>query len=329
VEITRDGGKTWTNISDRFPGLPKYTYVSTVLASRHVAGRAFATFDGHYSDDYKPYLFMTEDFGQTWKAMSGAAPTSINRVREHPRSASVILVGHEKGATFSADLGRSWFPLSLISNFPTVSVDDIAVHPRDNSLVLGTHGRGIWILDDMGPLEGWTSAVATSEATLFPIAPARLMITNSPQAWFGTGTFFAPNPEFDAGINYYLRDAAAGPVQIEISDVFGKKTRTLEGPGAKGLNHAAWNLRADPPVPPPVDAAATPAPAATGRGGRAGGAGAVGAAAQGGRGGGRGGQANAPLVPPGKYFVVVRVPGLARELRGEVTVESDPIAVKR
>ena len=299
VQVTRDGGRTWTNISAKFPGVPKFTYVSTVLASQHVAGRAFVTFDGHYSDDYLPYLFMTEDFGQTWKDINGGVPTSVNRIREHPRSPNVILVGHEKGAHFSADLGRSWFPLSLVSNFPTVSVDDIVVHPRDNALVLGTHGRGIWILDDMGPLEAWTAATYTSDAALMPIAPARQIVTNSPQAWFGTGTFFAPNPDFNAGINYFLQKAASAPVQIEISDRYGNVVRTLQGPTAAGVNHATWDLRSSAPT-------AANAPAAAG--GR----------------GGRGGGPQGPLVTPGTYVVTITVPGLAKSLRGEVKVEADP-----
>jgi hypothetical protein len=254
--------------------------------------------------------------------------TSINRLREHPRNPHLLVLAHERGVHFSANDGQSWTPLSLVTNLPNVPTDDLFIHPRDNALILGTHGRGIWILDDLGPLELMTPQVLASDAALAPIAPARQMITHSPQAWFGTGTFFAPNPEFDAGINYYLREAASGPAQIEISDVYGKKVRTLEGPAARGLNHAAWNLRGDLPVPPPVDAAV--APAAAGRGGRAGGAGGAGAAAQGGRGGGgRGGPPAAPLVAPGRYTVVVRVPGLAREMRGEVTVESDPLAAKR
>jgi photosystem II stability/assembly factor-like uncharacterized protein len=329
VQVTKDGGQTWTNVTSRFTGLPPNTYVSLVLPSRYAAGKVFATFDGHYGDDYKPYVYVSDDFGQTWRSLSTGLPeTSINRLREHPRNPHLLVLAHERGVHFSANDGQSWTPLSLVTNLPNVPTDDLFIHPRDNALILGTHGRGIWILDDLGPLELMTPQVLASDAALAPIAPARQMITHSPQAWYGTGTFFALNPEFDAGINYYLREAAAGPAQIEVSDVYGKKVRSLEGPAAKGLNHAAWNLRGDLPAPPPVDAAV--APAAAGRGGRAGGAGGAGAAAQGGRGGGgRGGPPAAPLVAPGRYTVVVRVPGLAREMRGEVTVESDPLAVKR
>lgn len=299
VSVTRDGGKTWTNLTSKIPNVPAFTYVSTVLASQHVAGRAYVTFDGHYTNDDKPYIFVTQDFGQTWTNIAtGLITTSINRLREHPRSANVLVIGHERGAHFSNDEGKTWQPLSLISNLPTVSVDDVVIHPRDNALVLGTHGRGIWILDDMGALEGLTPAAMRADAALMPLAPARQFVTNSPQAWFGSGTFFAPNPDFNAGINYYLKSAATSPVQIEISDRFGTVVRVLQGPTAAGLNHATWDMRAAAPA-----AAAAAAPA--GRGGRAGGP-------------------QGALVAPGTYVVTITVPGVAKPLRGEMKVEADP-----
>jgi len=232
----------------------------------------------------------------------------------------VLILAHEKRVHVSNDSGQTWMALSQVTNFPNVPSDDVHVQADQNALVIGTHGRSIWVLDDMGAIEALTPSALKEDAVLAPIAPARETIIHSPQAWFGTGTFFAPNPDFDAGINYYLRDAATGPAQIDISDVYGKKVRTLEGPAAKGLNHVVWNLRVDQPPAPAADpAAGTPAAGAGGRGGRGGGGGA------GGAGGGRGGQQAAPLVAPGKYVVVVRVPGIGHELRGEVTVERDPI----
>jgi photosystem II stability/assembly factor-like uncharacterized protein len=314
VQITRDGGKSWTNLSTRFPGLPPHTYVSTVLPSAHAAGRVYATFDGHYGDDYRPYVYASEDYGQTWRAIAAGLPeTSINRIREHPHNPHLLVLAHERGVHFSNDDGRTWLPLSLVTNLPTVSVDDAIIHPRDNALVVGTHGRGIWILDDVGPLEALTPEALRQDAVLAPMAVARQMILHNPQAWFGTGTFFAPNPDFDAGINYYLRDGAQGQVQIEVTDRYGAHVRSLQGPAAKGLNRVRWDLRADPP-------AADPAAAGGAGAGRAGGAG-----AGRGAGGGRGGPTSA-LVPPGIYMVTVKVPGLARDLRAEVKVEADPLS---
>jgi hypothetical protein len=112
VQITRDGGKSWTNITSRIPGVPSQTYVSTVVASRHKAGRVYVTFDGHYTDDYKPYVFVSEDFGSTWRSLSAGLPeTSINRIREHPRNSDVLMLAHERGVHFSNDggaTGRRW-----------------------------------------------------------------------------------------------------------------------------------------------------------------------------------------------------------------------------
>jgi photosystem II stability/assembly factor-like uncharacterized protein len=318
VQQTADGGKTWTNITSRFPGLPPNTYVSTMLASRHSADRVYATFDGHYNDDYRPYVYVSDDAGRTWRSLAAGLPeTSINRLREHPSNPRVLVLAHERGVHVSNDDGKTWMPLSRVTNFPNVPTDDVVIQPRDNALVLGTHGRSIWILDDMGPIEALTPEALASDAVLAPIAPAREMITFTPQAWYGAGTFFAPNPDFDAGINYYLRAAATGPVEVEITDIFGGSVRTLQGPSARGLNHVGWDLRAEPPAP--VAGAETTA----GRGGRGGG---------GRGGGGRGGRGSAtgPLVAPGTYHVTIRVPGVSHDLHGDVRVEADPIAgVKR
>ena len=295
VQMTRDGGHSWTNLTPRLNGLPRLTYVSAVVASRHAAGRVYATFDGHYGDDYKPYVLVSDDFGRTWRSLAAGLPeTSINRIREHPTNPHLLFLGHERGVHFSNDDGRTWTPLSRVTNLPNVPTDDISIHPRDNAVILGTHGRGIWVLDDAGPLEMLTAQALQSDAALAPIAPAREMILRLPQAWFGQGVFFAPNPSFDAGINYYLRRDAEGPAEIQIANRAGQIVRTLSGPAARGLNRAAWDLRTNE---------ATQA-------------------------GGRGG-APGELVPPGTYQVIVKVPGLGRELRGDVNVEADPIGASR
>ena len=153
VQMTRDGGAHWENITSRFPGLPPRTYVSTVLPSRHVTGRVYATFDGHYDDDYRPFIYISEDYGQTWRSLAAGLPeTSINRLREHPKNPGFLVLCHERGVHFSNDGGATW--TSLATNMPTVPADDAIIHPRDNSLIIGTHGRGIWIMDDVRPLRG-------------------------------------------------------------------------------------------------------------------------------------------------------------------------------
>jgi photosystem II stability/assembly factor-like uncharacterized protein len=325
VQRTRDGGKTWTNITRNIP-VPDQTYVSAVLPSKYKAGRVYATFDGHFTDDYKPYVFVSDDYGATWRSLAAGLPeTSVNRIREHPTDANVLVIGHSRGAHFSNDGGATWIPLT--TNLPTVPVNDLVFQPRDNALVLGTHGRGLWVLDDVAPLQALTTRTLAAAATLVPIQRARLMSTHSPQAWYGAGEFFAPNPDWNGVIEYHLRDAASGPATITVRDAAGKTIRTVRGPAARGLNRVVWDLRYDPPVDSANQAAAA---AGGGRGGRGGGGGRGGppAAVPVGfpaGGGGRGGAPVGPLVLPGRYSVRVAVPGVAAPLAGTIVVDADPL----
>ncbi|HXT16056.1 MAG TPA: hypothetical protein VN706_10540 [Gemmatimonadaceae bacterium] len=326
LQLTRDGGKTWTNLTKNVTGLPEQTYVSAVLPSKYKAGRVYATFDGHFMDDYKPYVYVSEDYGATWRSLANGLPeTSVNRIREHPTNPRVLVIGHARGVHFSNDGGATW--TSLATNLPTVPVNDLIFQQRDNALVIGTHGRGIWVLDDVSPLAWLDAEARTATATMLPIHAARLMSTHTPQAWYGEGEHFAPNPEWDAVIEYNLRDAASGPAQVTVTDLSGKVIRELKGPAAKGMNRVVWNLRYDSPVD------STNVPGAGGRGGRGGGgrggppaAVPVGFARGGeGEGGGRGGPPVGPLVMPGSYNVRVNVPGIDMALTGRVAVEADPL----
>ncbi|HXI27786.1 MAG TPA: hypothetical protein VNG89_05180, partial [Vicinamibacterales bacterium] len=293
--VTRDGGQKWTALTPRVNGVPAGTYVSSVLASRHVAGRVYATFDGHYNDDYAAYVVASDDFGQTWRSIASGLPaTSVHRLREHPRNPRLLFVGHERGIHTSIDGGATWTSLNL--NMPTVPVDDILIHPRENDLIVGTHGRGIWVIDNIAALEALTPDAVKSDAFLVPPAHARLLSIYTPQAWYGAGQFFAPNPEFGATIDYYLRTAAPGGVVVRVSDAHGP-IRTLMGSGRAGLNRLAWDLRMEGPLP--TDARNVPA-----------------------AGGGFGGPPIGPLVLPGSYTITVESP--AHPLKGELKVDGDP-----
>lgn len=315
VQVTRNGGATWTNVTANIAGVPPFTPVSTVLPSHHVAGRVYATFDGHVNnDDEHAYVFVSDDYGQHWRAINiGLPAASVYRLVEHPRSANLLAVGHARGVHFSNDGGATWQALN--TNMPTVPVPSLAFQARDNSLIAGTYGRGIYILDDVGPLETLTTAAVQRPATLVSITRARQWNTSSLSPTYGAGEFYAPNPEWNPVVSYYLHDGAAAPSTIVISDAGGRVVRTLRGSVQRGLNRVTWDMYMESAM---SGGGADAAPAESGRGGRGGG--------RGGRGGGRGaGGESGPLVLPGKYSVSITVPGIAQPLRGNITVEADPM----
>ncbi|MEE8133687.1 MAG: hypothetical protein V3T56_01440, partial [Gemmatimonadales bacterium] len=193
VQVTQDGGATWTDITDRVRNLPERTYVSKILPSRFDEATVYATFDGHRSDDYAAYVYVSEDYGRNWRAVTNGLPDgwSVNVITEHPRSRNLLFLGSEIGVYFSIDRGENW--IRLKNNLPTVPVDDIVVHPRENDLVLGTHGRGVWIMADIAPLEELTNQVLAASAHLFSVRTATIYNIDGRQGWT-PGVFAAPEP---------------------------------------------------------------------------------------------------------------------------------------
>ncbi len=298
IHVTRDGGKHWTNFTTRVRGLPSMLNISGIVASQHAAGRVYLTVDGHFNDDYHPYVFVSEDYGENWRAIvSGLPPVSVHRIREHPSNPSLLVVGTEMGVYATFDRGGRW--TSLNGNMPPVPVYDLVFQESAGALVVGTHGRSIWVLDHAEPLAGMTPEVLSGIGRLFAIPPVHHSVMYGGQFWFGAGEFFAPNPPAGAVVSYYL-PKAAGEVRIAVADASGKTIRTFRGPGEAGLNRTCWDLRMDPALQwrsqPPMGSCV----------------------ASGGRGGGGG-----PLVVPGKYQVSMTYAG-SPELRTESTVLPDP-----
>jgi len=247
LQVSRNGGKTWKNVIDKVPGVPKYTYVSRVVTSRFDEGTAYATFDGHRNDDFKAYVFMTTDYGESWKSISSNLPegSTVNVIREHHRNPHLLFVGTERGAYVTIDRGRRW--VRMKSNLPVVPVDDIAIHPRENDLIFGTHGRSVWILDDITPFERLTEDVLASPSYLFDIREATIFRPFSHKGSLGHKVFVSPNLPYGAMISYYLKDKAKN-VRIIIEDKEGKKIRELKGAKEAGINRITWDLRYDPPL---------------------------------------------------------------------------------
>ena len=303
IQMTRDGGQHWTDLTRNVRGLPSTLNISGLIASKHAAGRVYVTVDGHFNDDYHPYVFVSENFGKTWRAITSGLPeTSVHRIREHPVNPNFLVAGLEAGVYASFDRGAHW--TSLNTNLPPVPVYDLVFQESEHALVVGTHGRSIWVLDHVEPLAQLTPEVVTGNGHLFPVPAVHPQTIQVGQFWFGAGEFFAPNPPHGAVVTYYLPTGSIGGVRIVISDTAGKTVRTLLGPAQAGLNRACWDLRMAPPLPehgPPAMASCS------GLGG--------------GGGGGRG--SASPGVLPGRYTVSV-TPAGGPPLETAITVGPDP-----
>ena len=265
VQVTRDGGKSWQNITDRFK-LPGARWVSRVLASTHAAGTAYVAFDGHQDNDFAPYVFRTADAGATWTSLAGDLPAGmvVNAVAEHPRNANLLFAGTEFGLFVSIDRGHHW--TLMRGSLPRVPIDDIVIAARENDLVLGTHGRSIIVLDDITALEKSDASLLSNDVHLFPMRQATQYYEWRALPSPGASKFSGPNPPYGALITYYVKSApgsaatdgdggaappeAAAKVTIEIADASGAIVRTLEGPDRAGFNRVAWDLRYPLPFTP-------------------------------------------------------------------------------
>jgi photosystem II stability/assembly factor-like uncharacterized protein len=295
LQISRDGGRTWRNVVDKVP-VPSETHVSRVAPSRFDPAACYATFDGHRTDDLKPYVFVTRDFGDTWQSLANGLPEgNLNVIAEDPVNRNLLFLGSEYALYVSLDAGKSWKP--FMTGLPTVRIDDILIHPRDHDLIVGTHGRSIWIADDISPLEQLVEVEPEADAHLFDVRPGTAWVTDIQKQILvgGAKNFRGQNPSAGTPISYWLKSAPAGDVKLTISDLSGKEFRTINGTKNAGLNRVQWDLRGDPPA-----RGAGGSPSATGATGATGaiGAGAEGAAGAGAPAAGQGAQTGRAAPPP-------------------------------
>lgn len=262
VQVTRDAGKTWTNVVGNVPNLPKNSWVSWVQASNFEAGTAYAAFDRHTFGDMAPYVFRTNDYGKTWSPLITAQDSKSVRgyahvVKEDLVSPNLLFVGTEFGLWISIDAGKSWGQFKG-SRFPAVAVRDLAIQTRDNDLVLATHGRGIWIIDDITPLRALTPELMEQEIAFVSARPAQQRIQGSGGWANGEAVFVGPNPPDGAAITYYQRSRHLfGKLKLEILDASGRVIDTLPASKRPGLNRVTWAMREKPPRVPPAAQLAT------------------------------------------------------------------------
>jgi photosystem II stability/assembly factor-like uncharacterized protein len=247
VQITRDGGKNWTNVTKNIPSMLPWGTVSNIEASRYNAGTAYLTVDGHQVNNRDPFVYKTTDYGKTWKAITNGIPHTMlsyaHCVREDPLRQGLLYVGTEGGLFVSYDDGANW--QALQNNLPHAPVYWITVQEHFNDLVISTYGRGFWILDDITPIQQMTADVLNSPAHLFTVHPAyRFRGITVPYA-SSDDPVAGQNPPYGASINYYLKAAPKADPSIKIVDAEGKTVQTIRGTRTAGLNRVWWNLRTE------------------------------------------------------------------------------------
>ena len=219
VHVTRDGGKTWTNVTPK--GLPEWSRISQIDASPHDAGTAWLAVNRYQLDDYRPYVYVTTDFGATWRAIATGLPADsfVRVVREDPVRRGLLFAGTETGVHVSFDAGASWQPLQR--NLPVVPVTDLVI--KDADVVVSTQGRSFWILDDIAALRQAKPELAAAPAHLFAPSPAYRF--GGPEGRGAAGK----NPPYGARLQYLLKDAPkeGEEIKLEILDAKGALVRAL------------------------------------------------------------------------------------------------------
>jgi photosystem II stability/assembly factor-like uncharacterized protein len=253
LQVTRDGGKKWTNVVGNIQGLPKNAWVSTVDPGHFSDGTAYATFDLHTFGDMRPYAYKTTDFGGTWSSIIGeSSPVRgyAHVVKEDLVNKDLLYVGTEFGLWISIDGGKQWAQYKG-SEFPNVAVCDLAIHPRDHDLIIATHGRGIWIIDDITPLRALTQEMLSKNAAFVATRPTVQRLSAFGGWSNGDASFAGPNPPDDATITYYQKKRHIfGDLKIEVLDESGKVLSTIPSSKRRGLSRATWGMRLKPPKVP-------------------------------------------------------------------------------
>ena len=244
LQLTRNGGDTWTNVIANVPGLPPESWVSSVNTSFSDPGTVYASFDRHQMNDFASYAYISRDLGKTWRRISNGLSGYVHIIAGDPKQPHLLYAGTELGLFVSFDDGENWTDLRL--GLPHLPVYDFVVHPRDNDLVIATHARGFYVLDDATPLQQLAEA-REKKIALFPPTRGTRHNVWSDTSTLGDRVWVAQNKPYGSVISYYLSEAAPETkVKLTILDSGGRVLRKMDGPGAAGVNRTSWNLQEDP-----------------------------------------------------------------------------------
>jgi photosystem II stability/assembly factor-like uncharacterized protein len=249
VQLTRDGGKTWENLTANL-NVPKWGTIANIEPSRYDAGTAYISVDLHQMADFEPYILKTEDFGKTWRKISDGIPKSIlsfvHVVKEDPKLKGMLYAGTDNNLYCSLDDGKNWFSLRL--NMPPAPVYWLEIQKGFDDLVVATYGRGFYILDDISAVRAMASLggqSVSSVPSLLPVRPA-YRFQNIGASHTERTLSDGQNPPYGAGINIFLKDTLAQSAKMTILKD-GKPVRELNVSNKQGINRIYWDLRHEAP----------------------------------------------------------------------------------
>jgi photosystem II stability/assembly factor-like uncharacterized protein/Skp family chaperone for outer membrane proteins len=247
VQVTKDGGKTWENLTKNITGLPANTWCYHIEASVHGKEIAYAVFDGHTKNDYTAYVFKTVDFGKTWQSIATSEITSFARnIQEDYSNKNLLYLGAENGLYITLNGGKNWS--AFTNNFPKVAVHYLELHPTKHSLVAATHGRGVIILDDVRPLRNINEGLLTRNLSFFETDPFTLPEKSNFGGTALGNQFVGENPSSNAKISYLLtKRHTFGKMTGEITTLDGALVSKIEVGKNKGINTIEWGFNANAP----------------------------------------------------------------------------------
>ena len=248
VQLTKNGGTSWTNVTANIPDLPKWGTIANIEISRYKKGTSYITVDLHQMGDFNPYVYKTEDYGLSWKLISSTVPKSVHSfahvIKEDPKREGMLYLGVDNGLYISYDDGANW--MRLRNNLPPAPVYWLEIQERFDDLVVGTYGRGYYILDNVAPLREFDLDAKNKSAHLFSLRPAYRFIDQQSIKTDGPSLNSGTNPAYGADIHYYLQDSTNQKVEIQVLTDNDEIIRTLKGKQNAGIHRVMWDLRYEP-----------------------------------------------------------------------------------
>ncbi len=249
VQVTRNGGRSWSNVTANISNLPPWGTVSSIDASRHEAGVAYITVDLHQMGDFDPYIYKATNYGQQWSNIEGDIPKSVlsfaHVVQEDPQRPGMLYAGTDNAVYVTLDDGAHW--AELRNNMPPAPVYWLTIQDHFSDLVVATYGRGFYIMDDVTPLRAATADILASNVHFFEPRPAyrfqQIFQRQNESNALNTGR----NPPYGASLNYSLGAIPSGNVSLEVRTSDGEVIRTIRGTKDLGINRVWWDLRYESP----------------------------------------------------------------------------------